>query len=569
MADTPEKNLPQTPAPHEPMVVTPSPSSPTPTPPPLSATSASREPLLQIYDLSVQFRSGERVVEAVKNVTLHLAKGETLALVGESGSGKSVTALSIPRLLPRKKTLYPTGRVFFEGRDVLTEPESELMTLRGDRIGVVFQEPMTALNPLHTVSKQISEVLFSHRGLRPAQAEARTLELLNLVGIKEPRRRLDSYPHELSGGQRQRVMIAMALANEPDLLIADEPTTALDVTVQARILELLASLRREMNMAMLLISHDLGIVRNFSDRVCVMRKGELMESGPTESLFARPQHSYTKLLLDSEPAGKPIETDPTAPVVLQTKDIKVWFPIKAGVLKRTVNHFRAVDGVSIALRKGRSLGVVGESGSGKSTLGLAILRLISSKGGVSFLGKDIKSLSHAGMRPLRREMQVVFQDPFGSLSPRMSVGEIVSEGLEVHGVGTKSERAKRTIKALEEVGVDPEARRRYPHEFSGGQRQRIAIARALVLKPKLMILDEPTSSLDRTVQFQVVELLKKLQLNYGMSYLFITHDLKVVRSLCHDIIVMKAGKIVEAAPADVLFEHPQDTYTKALLDAAF
>ncbi len=526
-------------------------------------------PLLDIQDLSVRFRSGDRIVKAVNNVSFSLDKGKTLALVGESGSGKSVTALSVPRLLPRRDTLYPSGKILFEGRDMLSAAEPELRAMRGDRVGVVFQEPMTSLNPLHTVGRQIGETLFIHKGMDKGRAEARILELLDLVGVEEPRRRMKAFPHELSGGQRQRVMIAMALANEPDLLIADEPTTALDVTVQARILELLGGLRETLDMAMLLISHDLGVVRNFSDDVVVMQKGDMMEHASTRTLFSSPQNDYTKLLLDAEPAGAPVPADPNAPVLLETSDLKVHFPIKKGLLKRTVDHFKAVDDASIRIRRGTSLGVVGESGSGKSTLGLAVLRLIASKGDILFDGRNIQGLGGNSLRPLRKRLQVVFQDPFGSLSPRMSVGDIVSEGLEVHGVANPAERDRLAAETLAEVGLDPEARRRYPHEFSGGQRQRIAVARALILKPDLIILDEPTSSLDRTVQFQVVDLLKTLQRTHGLTYLFITHDLKVVRSLCHDIIVMKAGRIVEAAPAEDIFERPKQEYTKALLAAAF
>ncbi len=459
--------------------------------------------------------------------------------------------------------------MLFAGRDTLAASENELRALRGDRVGVVFQEPMTALNPLHTVFKQISEVLFTHKGMGQAEARVRTLELLELVGIQEPVRRLRAFPHELSGGQRQRVMIAMALANEPDLLIADEPTTALDVTVQARILELLASLRDKLGMALLLITHDLGVVRHFSDRVCVMRRGELVETGATQDVFAAPQHEYTQMLLDAEPVGRPVPTRDDAPTILQTEGLRVWFPIKTGLLKRTTDHFKAVDGVDLSLRQGRSLGVVGESGSGKSTLGLAILRLIASRGSIRFEDRELQGLRRSEMRPLRREIQIVFQDPFGSLSPRMSVAEIVAEGLEVHGETDRAARDRLAAKALEEVGVDPGSRRRYPHEFSGGQRQRIAIARALVLQPRLLILDEPTSSLDRSVQFQVVALLKELQRSRGLSYLFITHDLKVVRSLCHDIIVMRGGKVVEAGPAERIFTRPDQEYTQALLKAAF
>ncbi|MFW6236124.1 MAG: ABC transporter ATP-binding protein [Desulfovibrionales bacterium] len=526
-------------------------------------------PLLTIEDLSVDFGKGDSVVHAVKNVSLHVNRGETLALVGESGSGKSVTAHSVLRLLPYPKASHPTGRIFFEDTDMLNAPESRVRAIRGNRIGMIFQEPATSLNPLHTVEKQISEILFTHRGLTRTQARARTLELLDLVGIDNPRQRLTSYAHQLSGGQRQRVMIAMALANEPDMLIADEPTTALDVTVQAQVMELIAGLKERLSMSVLLITHDLGVVRHFADRVSVMRYGEIVETADTEQLFTSPAHPYTRELLDSEPKGAPVPVQDNSPVVLETRDLRVWFPIKKGVFKRTKDHFRAVDGITIAVRSGRSLGIVGESGSGKSTLGMAVLRLLGSRGEILFEGRPIHDLRQKALRPLRREIQVVFQDPFGSLSPRLPVGDIVSEGLKIHGIGNAKTREEMVVKGLREVGLDPDARHRYPHEFSGGQRQRISIARALVLNPKIIILDEPTSSLDRSVQFQVLELLRKLQTDHGLTYLFISHDLKVVKALCHDIIVMRAGKVVESGPVSQVLGSPREEYTRELMGAAF
>lgn len=526
-------------------------------------------PLLKIDNLSVDFRAGGKIVHAVKNVSLQMNRGETLALVGESGSGKSVTAHSIVRLLPYPQAYHPTGQIFFDGLETLTASEQEIRAIRGDRISIIFQEPMTSLNPLHTLEKQISEVLLIHKGLSQSAAADRTLELLDLVGIKEPQKRLSSYPHQLSGGQRQRVMIAMALANEPDLLIADEPTTALDVTVQVQVLDLLKELQQKMGMAVLMITHDFGVVRRFSDRVAVMYQGEIVETGETRTVFSEPRHDYTRLLIDAEPSGEPGKVSADAKPIVKTDDLKVWFPIKKGVLRRTVDYVKAVNGISINVRQGSSLGIVGESGSGKSTLGLAVLRLLSSNGQIEFDQQRIDDLTKKRMRPLRRRIQAVFQDPFGSLSPRMSIEGIVAEGLEVHEPDHPETHEARVIKALEEVGLDPEARHRYPHEFSGGQRQRIAIARALVLKPDLIILDEPTSSLDRSVQFQVIELLRELQEKHGLTYLFITHDLKVVKALCHDIIVMRAGEIVESGPAEKVFQTPIKEYTRALLAAAF
>ena len=527
------------------------------------------QPLLEIDDLSVDFQSGGQVVHAVRRVSLKIAPGETLALVGESGSGKSVTAHSILRLLPFPKASHPGGRIAFDGRDVLSMNDREMRGLRGNRIGMIFQEPMSSLNPLHTVEKQINEMLFIHQGLRPAEATRRTVELLEAVGLPDAKERLASYPHQLSGGQRQRVMIAMALANHPDLLIADEPTTALDVTIQAQILELLADLKKRLGMAMLLITHDLGIVRHVADRVAVMVQGGIVETNETEELFERPAHAYTRTLLAAGPAGRPEPVRAEAATLLAADEVKVWFPIKRGVLRRTVDHFRAVDGVSFRLKAGSSLGIVGESGSGKTTLGLALLRLIASRGGVTFDGTRLDGLSQKRMRPLRREMQIVFQDPFGSLSPRLPVGEIVGEGLKIHGLTDAAARDEVVVKALTEVGLEPETRHRYPYEFSGGQRQRIAIARALVLEPKLIVLDEPTSSLDRTVQFQIVELLRGLQARHGLAYIFITHDLKLVRALCHDVLVLHGGKVEEQGPTEEVLAAPKRPYTQALLAAAF
>lgn len=534
------------------------------------ADATANEPILQVQDLSVQFRQAGNVTDAVKHVSFDIHKGETVALVGESGSGKSVTALSVLRLLPYPSASHPNGRILFKGKDLLTAREAELRKVRGDDISVIFQEPMTSLNPLHTIERQIGETLKVHRGLGEKAAQTRTLELLNAVGIQNAKERLGAYPHQLSGGQRQRVMIAMALANEPDLLIADEPTTAVDVTVQAQILELLAKLKAETGMAMLFITHDLGIVRKVAGRVCVMTKGEIVEQGPTEHIFTAPEHPYTKRLLAAEPKGEPPKADPASPLVMEAKAMKVWFPIRRGLLRRTVGYVKAVDGVDIAIREGQTLGVVGESGSGKTTLGLALIRLISSEGRIAFLGKDIQGKSWKETRPIRSDMQIVFQDPFGSLSPRMSITDIVAEGLRVHEPNlSDQERDARAAKALAEVGLDPATRHRYPHEFSGGQRQRIAIARAIVLEPRFIMLDEPTSALDMSVQAQVVDLLADLQRRRNLAYLFISHDLKVVRALANEIIVLRHGKVVEQGPAREVFAHPKSDYTKALMAAAF
>ncbi|WP_296016025.1 ABC transporter ATP-binding protein [uncultured Agrobacterium sp.] len=527
-------------------------------------------PLLSVRDLSVAFHQGGKESLAVDRVSFEIMPGEVLALVGESGSGKSVTANSILKLLPYPAASHPSGQILFEGRDLLNLPMRDLRSVRGNDITMIFQEPMTSLNPLHSIERQIGEILELHQALTGAAARARILELLNQVGIREPEKRLKAFPHELSGGQRQRVMIAMALANRPKLLIADEPTTALDVTVQAQILELLAGLKNQHHMSMLFITHDLGIVRKFADRVCVMTKGKIVETGTVEQVFNNPQHAYTRHLLAAEPKGEPPPADDSKPVVMQGDDIKVWFPIKAGLMRKVVDHVKAVDGIDITLREGQTVGVVGESGSGKTTLGLALSRLISSKGRISFIGQSIDSYSYSMMKPLRNRLQVVFQDPYGSLSPRMSVGDIIAEGLKVHETSLSyDERDRRVAKALEEVGLDPATRWRYPHEFSGGQRQRIAIARAMVLKPRFVMLDEPTSALDMSVQAQVVDLLRDLQSKHNLAYLFISHDLKVVKALANEVIVMRHGKIVESGPAKSIFEAPKEEYTRALMAAAF
>ncbi|MET0667902.1 MAG: ABC transporter ATP-binding protein [Methyloceanibacter sp.] len=530
----------------------------------------SSTPLISVEDLSVDFRSAENVTHAVKNVSFDIGDAETVALVGESGSGKTVTALSILKLLPYPSASHPSGKIFFKGENLLALPLDGLRHVRGNKISMIFQEPMTSLNPLHTIEQQVGEVLKIHRGMSDRAARARVLDLLNKVGIDDPKGRLGSYPHQLSGGQRQRVMIAMALANEPDLLIADEPTTALDVTIQAQILDLLLKLKDEFNMAMLLITHDLGIVRKMADRVCVMNNGEIVERGVTRDIFAAPKHPYTKHLIASEPKGSPPAANAKAPTILEAKDLRVWFPIRRGFLRRVVGHIKAVDGIDLSVKQGQTLGVVGESGSGKTTLGLALLRLISSEGPIVYLGNRIDGLDSKRMRPFRRNMQIVFQDPYGSLSPRLSIGQIIEEGLLVQNSGlTRDDRDARVARALKEVGLDPKMRDRYPHEFSGGQRQRIAIARALVLEPKFLILDEPTSALDVSVQAQIVDLLRDLQKRHKLAYLFISHDLKVVRALANSIIVLRHGKVVEQGPARTVFSKPKTDYTKALLAAAF
>jgi microcin C transport system ATP-binding protein len=530
----------------------------------------SGDSLLSVRDLSVVFGVGAEEVLAVDKVSFDIAKGETLALVGESGSGKSVTALSVMKLLPYPAAHHPSGSITFKEQELLTMPENKIRNVRGGEITIVFQEPMTSLNPLHTIEKQLAEVLLIHQGLVGEKARARILELLDQVGIVDPASRLGSYPHQLSGGQRQRVMIAMALANDPDLLIADEPTTALDVTVQAQILQLLKDTQKRLGMSMLFITHDLGIVRKIADRVCVMNGGKIVERGPVERVFTAPEHPYTRELLAAEPKPDPAPPRPSAPIVVQTDDLKVWFPIKRGVMRKVVGHIKAVDGISVEVRKGETLGVVGESGSGKTTLGLAILRLISSDGPVVFMGQQIQGLTFKDMRPFRRDMQIVFQDPYGSLSPRMAVSDIIEEGLWVHQPHlTPHEREQRVLAALNDVGLDPETRHRYPHEFSGGQRQRIALARALVLAPTFIVLDEPTSALDMLIQAQMVDLLRDLQKRRDLTYMFISHDLRVVAALASRLLVLRHGKMVEEGAAAELFKNPKSDYTRALFAAAF
>jgi len=528
------------------------------------------EKLLTVSDFSVAFGTGSREVLAVDRVSFDIAKGETVALVGESGSGKSVTALSVMKLLPYPSARHPSGSIMFKGQELLTMAERDIRHVRGNDITIIFQEPMTSLNPLHTIEKQIGEILMLHQGLTGKLARARIVELLNQVGIPDPAGRLASYPHQLSGGQRQRVMIAMALANEPDLLIADEPTTALDVTVQAQILKLLKDIQTRLGMSMLFITHDLGIVRKLADRVCVMQNGKIVEKGAVERVFTAPEHPYTRALLAAEPKPDPAPPRPDAPVVVSTDNLKVWFPIKRGVLRKVVGHIKAVDGITVEVRKGETLGVVGESGSGKTTLGLAILRLISSDGPVVFMGDTIQGLKFKQMRPYRRNMQIVFQDPYGSLSPRMSVSDIIEEGLKVHHPHlSRVEREGRVVAALTETGLDANTRFRYPHEFSGGQRQRIAIARALVLEPTFIMLDEPTSALDMIIQAQMVDLLRDLQKKRELTYMFISHDLRVVAALASRLLVLRYGKMVEEGAAADLFKNPKSDYTRALFAAAF
>jgi microcin C transport system ATP-binding protein len=528
------------------------------------------EPLLSIRDLSIAFGHGAREVLAVDRVSFEIRKGETMALVGESGSGKSITALSVMKLLPYPAAHHPSGSIKFQGRELLTMSEQQIRDVRGNDITIIFQEPMTSLNPLHTIEKQIREILSLHQGLNAGAARAKIIELLGQVGIPDPAGRLGSYPHQLSGGQRQRVMIAMALANKPDLLIADEPTTALDVTVQAQILKLLKDIQTQLGMSMLFITHDLGIVRKLADRVCVMQRGKIVEQGEVERVFTAPEHPYTRALLAAEPKPDPALPKPDAPIVIETKDLKVWFPVKRGVMRKVVGHIKAVDGVSIELRKGETLGVVGESGSGKTTLGLAILRLISSTGPIVFMGHAIEGLKFKQMRPFRHDMQIVFQDPYGSLSPRMAVSDIVEEGLWVHHPGlSRTEREQRVVAALNDVGLDPATRFRYPHEFSGGQRQRIAVARALALEPTFIVLDEPTSALDMLIQSQMVDLLRDLQKRHDLTYMFISHDLRVVAALASRLLVMRNGKMVEEGAAAELFKAPKTEYTRALFAAAF
>jgi microcin C transport system ATP-binding protein len=523
--------------------------------------------LLSVADLTVSFAQDGRRIEAVRGVSFHVDRGETVALVGESGSGKSVTALSTVGLLSDNATVR--GSVTWNGQQIAGLPERDLRRIRGNDISFIFQEPMTSLNPLHTIERQIGESLALHQGLTGDDARARILDLLAKVGIRDAESRLSAFPHQLSGGQRQRVMIAMALANGPDLLIADEPTTALDVTIQAQILDLLADLKRAEGLALLFITHDLNIVRRIADRVCVMQGGQIVEQGPTAALFANPQHPYTRKLLAAEPAGRPDPVPEAAPEVVSCDGLRVWFPIQRGLMKRTVGHVKAVNDATLTVRAGETLGVVGESGSGKTTLALALMRLLHSTGQITFAGNRIDALAGSSLRRLRRDMQIVFQDPFGSLSPRMSAAEIIAEGLGVHGVDPGRDPSGMVAEIMAEVGLDPAMMHRYPHEFSGGQRQRIAIARAMILRPKLVVLDEPTSALDMTVQVQIVDLLRALQRKWGLAYIFISHDLRVIRAMAHKVIVMKQGDVVEAGVAEALFSAPQSEYTRALLAAAF
>ncbi len=528
-----------------------------------------KDALLTIENLSVSFQMGKRTTRAVENVSLFLQKGETLGIVGESGSGKTVTAMSILRLLPGS-AVYPSGAICFNGKNCLTIPDDDIREIRGNRISVIFQQPMTSLNPLHRIGKQVKEILFLHQDISHAEADKKALSWLERVGLKNPATKLSSFPHQLSGGERQRVMIAMALINEPDILIADEPTTALDVTVQAQILDLIRDLQKELGMAILFITHDLGIIKRIADRVAVMKDGQIVETNVPDIIFNSPSHPYTKHLINSEPKGKPDPVDDRDETLIDVSHLKVFFPIQKGILRRTVDYVRAVNDISFTLKKGRTLGIVGESGSGKTTAGFAILKLNRSTGKI-LLGKNsLNDLDKNKIRELRKRMQIIFQDPFGSLNPRMSVAEIIGEGLSIHNPGiTPKDEEEKIIVVMEKVGLDPETRDRYPNEFSGGQHQRIAIARALILKPEFMVLDEPTSSLDRSVQFQVLELLKSLQKEFHLTYIFISHDLKVVKSLCHDIIVMKDGVIVESGPSEKIFSHPEQEYTRQLIATAF
>ena len=521
--------------------------------------------LLDVKDLRVAFRQDGKLTEAVRGVSFAVHRGETVALVGESGSGKSVSALSTVSLLGDSAQV--SGSVTYDGQQMIGADDALLRKVRGNDISFIFQEPMTSLNPLHTIEKQLAESLALHQGLSGAAARARILELLNDVGINDAESRLGAYPHQLSGGQRQRVMIAMALANGPDVLIADEPTTALDVTIQAQILDLLKELKDKMGMGLLFITHDLGIVRRIADRVCVMQKGEIVEQGRTADIFDNPQHPYTIKLLSAEPTGAPAPVAEDAPEIIRTDNLKVWFPIQKGLLRRTVGHVKAVNDATLSVRAGETLGIVGESGSGKTTLALAIMRLISSEGGITFIGEDVRKWSTRQLRRLRSDMQIVFQDPFGSLSPRMTCFQIIAEGLSIHGIDKGSDKRVLVHEVMQEVGLDPATMDRYPHEFSGGQRQRIAIARAMVLRPKLLVLDEPTSALDMTVQVQIVDLLRDLQVKYGLAYLFISHDLKVVRAMSHKVMVMKRGDVVEYGSVDDLYDRPQTEYTRTLLQA--
>ena len=528
-----------------------------------------KEPILEVNNLSVAFTRNDQEQIVVKNISYTLQRGETLALVGESGSGKSVSSHAIVQLLPKQSVRYPSGQILFKGQDLLKASDNELRAVRGNEIGMIFQEPMTSLNPLHSVERQISEVLKLHQGLSNTRCRERCIELLTLVGIPDPARRLSAYPHELSGGQKQRVMIAMALANEPEILIADEPTTALDVTVQKQVLELISDLQEKLGMSIILISHDLNVVRQYADTVAVMKNGEIVEYGDTQEIFHHPAHPYTCSLIEAEPHGNPRPLAEDSQELLHAKNLLIQFPIKKNFLGKVTSSFTAVNKIDFFVRRGETLGIVGESGSGKTTAGLAILKLLNSQGEITFDGNQIHQMNQQQFRPLRREIQIVFQDPFGSLSPRMSIGQIISEGLEIHKIGTVPEREQMIIEALKEVELDPEYRHRYPHEFSGGQRQRIAIARALILKPQLIILDEPTSALDRSIQVQVIELLRRIQEKHNIAFIFISHDLAVVRALSHRVLVLKHGEIVEQNDCEALFSSPKHPYTKELLEAAF
>jgi len=525
--------------------------------------------LLEIKNLDICFTKGDQVNQVVKDANLEIFKGETLGLVGESGSGKTVTSMSILRLLPSPPVLYPKGEILFHGEDTLTISEKRLGDIRGNKISVIFQEPMMSLNPLHTIKKQLMESITLHQIIDRKTAEIRSIDWLDRVGIRQAEKRINSFPHQLSGGEQQRVMIAMALINKPDLLIADEPTTALDVTVQAQILALIKDLQNEMGMAILFITHDLNIIQKLSDRVAVMKNGQIVETNTSEEIFQRPTHQYTIDLLAATPKGDPPQADPEAQTLIDVDSLRIWFPIQRGVLRKTVGHIKAVTDVSFTIKKGQTLGIVGESGSGKSTTGLAILRLINSTGKILFQNKVINKIALKELRPFRKRMQIIFQDPYGSLSPRMSVEQIIGEGLKVHFDHSQEEQESLIINVMQEVGLDPETRFRYPNEFSGGQHQRIAIARALILKPDFIVLDEPTSSLDRSVQFQVLQLLMDLQKKYALTYIFISHDLSVVKSICHHVLVMKEGNIIEAGPSSEIFSNPTHNYTKELMRTAF
>jgi microcin C transport system ATP-binding protein len=523
--------------------------------------------VLDVQNLTVDFRQDGETTHAVRGISFHVDKGETVAIVGESGSGKSVSALSTVQLLGDSATVG--GSITYNGTQMVGASEKDLQRVRGNNISFIFQEPMTSLNPLHTIEKQLRESIELHQGLRGDAVRVRIIDLLEQVGIHDAASRLGAYPHQLSGGQRQRVMIAMALANGPEMLIADEPTTALDVTIQAQILDLLADLKRDLDMSMLFITHNLTIVRKIADRVCVMKDGEIVEHGLTAEIFTNPQHHYTRTLLEAESTGVPIAVDPHAKIVAEAENLKIWFPLQTGLLRRTTGYVKAVNDANFSVRAGETIGIVGESGSGKTTLALAMMRLIRSEGRIVFMGHDLHGLSDRQMRSLRSEMQIVFQDPYGSLSPRMTVEQIIAEGLTVHGTAAGKPSRQMVAEIMGEVGLDPALMDRYPHEFSGGQRQRVAIARAMILRPKLVVLDEPTSALDMTVQVQIVQLLRDLQQKYQLAYLFISHDLKVVRALSHKVMVMKRGDVVEAGDADAIFDAPQNDYTRELMKAAF